>query len=82
VNGVVEFARVREVFIAEHHSVSFYFCQENVGKVDVGPADELAARPRWKMSGATRGLPTRSAESPIQSYFDASKRRRLPKFAA
>jgi hypothetical protein len=46
VNGVVEFARVREVFIAEHHSVSFYFCQENVGKVDVGPADELAARPR------------------------------------
>jgi hypothetical protein len=44
VNGVVEFARIREVFIAEHHSISFYFYQENAG--DVGPADELAARPR------------------------------------
>jgi hypothetical protein len=25
----------REVFIAEHHSVSFYLYQENVGKVEV-----------------------------------------------
>ena len=69
-------AGLREVVIAEHYSADLRFCQENVGKAC--PSTTLKdARRNAKLTESFSVAP-----SPIQSHFDALKRRRPPKSAA